>query len=223
MFDYTEAMPQSPSVVPQVLLAEAEPLKPLLRDGRIAPGHYAVFGPRELPSRFLTALAYPTECAWVEKRELFLNETLRVLQVRVPVLERDRLVKRLAAMEVPLYDADMHLVQAYHYERGHFPLALCRFEIEEGILKRFDLDDDPWAVDYEGPELRTMNISLTGSEVVGRLDPNHAARGRITLTMEKRSYELEGPIAEYDFTSMYPKMMVQRNVSPETVNCLAME
>jgi DNA polymerase elongation subunit (family B) len=146
--------------------------------------------------RLLAALAYPTECSWVEKRELFLNETLRVLEVRVPVLERDRLVKRLAAMEVPLYDADMHLVQAYHYERGHFPLALCRFEVDEGALKRFDLDDDPWAVDYEAPELRTMNIALSGSEVVGRLDPNHAARGRITLTMEKRSYELEGPIAE---------------------------
>jgi DNA polymerase elongation subunit (family B) len=26
-------------------------------------------------------------------------------------------------------------------------------------------------------------------------------------------------VAEYDFTSMYPEMMVQRNISPETVNC----
>lgn len=57
MFDYTEAMLNPPSVAPvEKLLAETEPLKPLLRDGRIAPGHYAVSGPRELPSRFLTAL-----------------------------------------------------------------------------------------------------------------------------------------------------------------------
>lgn len=26
-------------------------------------------------------------------------------------------------------------------------------------------------------------------------------------------------VAEYDFTSMYPEMMVQHNISPETVNC----
>lgn len=146
--------------------------------------------------RLLASLKHPVDCAWVEKRELFLNETLRVLQIRVPVLERDRLVKRLAAMEVPLYDADMHLVQAYHYERGHFPLAWGRFEIDGDVLKRFELDDDPWAVDYDLPELRTMHIALSGSEIVGKLDPNHAIRGRITITVENRSYELEGPIGE---------------------------
>jgi len=154
--------------------------------------------PAQLKSvlRLLAGLPYLTDCGWVEKRELFLDATLRVLEVRVPVLERDRLVKRLAAMEVPLYDADMHLAQTYHYERNHFPLARCRFEIEGDRLKAFELNDDPWAIDYELPELRTMHLALTGSEIAGRLDPNHAVRGRFVLTMEGRAYELEGRIEE---------------------------
>ncbi|NNN05335.1 MAG: hypothetical protein HKL90_05495 [Elusimicrobia bacterium] len=47
--------PQHP-VLAEADLAGTEPLRPLLRDGRILPGHYVVSGPRELPARFLTAL-----------------------------------------------------------------------------------------------------------------------------------------------------------------------
>jgi len=147
-------------------------------------------------ARILASLNYPTDTGWVEKQELFSGRMLTVLEVRVPVLERDALVKRLAGLQLPLYDADMHLVQAYHYERGHFPLALCLFEIEDGRLTAFELRDDPWAVDYELPVLSTMHLALSGSEICGRLDPNHAVRGRLVLTMEGRAYELEGGIDE---------------------------
>ena len=147
-------------------------------------------------ARVLASLNYPTDTAWVEKQELFSGRTLSVLEVRVPVLERDALVKRLAGLQLPLYDADMHLVQAYHYERGHFPLALCIFEIEDERLTAFELRDDPWAIDYELPTLSTMHLALSGSEICGRLDPNHAIRGRLTLTMDGRAYELEGGIDE---------------------------
>ena len=47
--------PQHPVPV-ENSLAAAETLGPLLTDGRIAPGHYVVSGPRDLPGRFLTAL-----------------------------------------------------------------------------------------------------------------------------------------------------------------------
>lgn len=147
-------------------------------------------------ARLLASLDYPTDTRWVEKRELFSGRMLGVLEVRVPVLERDALVRRLVGLELPLYDADMHLVQAYHYERGHFPLALCRFQIEDERLLGCELRDDPWAVDYETPALSTMHLALSGSEIVGRQDPNHAARGRLVLTMDGRAHELEGSMAE---------------------------
>jgi DNA polymerase-2 len=147
-------------------------------------------------ARVLASVSYPTETRWVDKKELFSGKTLSVWEVRVPVLERDGLVKRLAGMDLPLYDADMHLVQAYHYDRGHFPLALCSFEFDGDRLISHELRDDPWAVDYELPPLTTMHLALAGSEIVGTLDPNHSGRGRIVLAMDGRTYELEGRIEE---------------------------
>jgi len=47
--------PQHP-VLFETALAGTESLRPLLQDGRIAPGSYVVSGPRDLPGRFLTAL-----------------------------------------------------------------------------------------------------------------------------------------------------------------------
>ncbi len=147
-------------------------------------------------ARVLAAAGVPTDTRRVDKTELFSGRTLSVLEVRVPALERDALVKRLLRLELPLYDADIHLTQAYHYERGHFPLARCRFELTDGRLTAHELRDDAWAVDYELPPLTTMHLALTGSEIVGRLDPNHAARGRLVLTMDGRAHELEGGMAE---------------------------
>ncbi|MFI5345751.1 MAG: hypothetical protein ACHQ51_05190 [Elusimicrobiota bacterium] len=49
------ASPQHPVPV-ENSLAGTESLRPLLQDGRIAPGRYSVSGPRDLSGRFLTAL-----------------------------------------------------------------------------------------------------------------------------------------------------------------------
>lgn len=142
--------------------------------------------------RLLAGLPYRAQTSWVSKTELFSGASLRVLEVRVPVLERDPLVKRLSALEVPLYDADIHLVQVWHYERGHFPLALCRFTLAAERLVSFELLDDPWAVDYEVPSLRFLHLAWAPSEIAGRLDPSHAALRRLLLSVDGRVSELEG-------------------------------
>ena len=136
------------------------------------------------------------QTSWVHKKELFSGETLRVLEVRVPVLERDPLVKRLAGLELPLYDADLHLVQAYHYDRGHFPLALCRFTLDGGTLAAHELLDDPWSVDYELPSLRFLHLAFAPSEISGRQDPNHASGRRLSLSLDGRTYDLDGSPAQ---------------------------
>ncbi|MFI5350914.1 MAG: hypothetical protein ACHQ2Z_15310, partial [Elusimicrobiota bacterium] len=147
-------------------------------------------------ARVLASLSYPTSTRWVEKKELFSGAALLVWEISVPVRERDALVKRLAALELPLYDADMHLVQAYHYDRGHFPLALCGFELSGERLVSHELRDDPWAVDYEIPPLTTMRLALAGSEIAGTQDPNHTGGGRLVLGRDGRTYELEGRFEE---------------------------
>jgi DNA polymerase elongation subunit (family B) len=153
-------------------------------------------GQLKTAAKLLSRLHDKADLRPVEKLELFAGRRLRVLEVRVPVLERDRLVKRLSALELPLYDADMHLVQAWHYERGHFPLALGRFAVEDGVLTSFTLRDDPWAVDYELPSLRSLHLFLAPSEVAGRQDPSHSPLRRLCVAMDGRTYELEGAPAQ---------------------------
>lgn len=142
--------------------------------------------------RLLASLPYRADTSWVSKTELFSGAPLRVLEVRVPLLERDPLVKRLAALEVPLYDADIHLVQVWHYERGHFPLALGLFRLDGERLDGFELRDDPWAVDYEVPSLRYLHLAWAPSEIAGRLDPSHGSLRRLLLSVDGRVSELEG-------------------------------
>jgi DNA polymerase elongation subunit (family B) len=128
----------------------------------------------------------------VERTELFSGERKNVAVVRASPLKRDALARQLAASGVAVYSADVHLVQLYHYDRGHFPLAFCRFEVRDGILAGWELRDDCWAPDYALPGLRTLRLSMSGSEIAGGVDPNHGARGRITIASEGRTRELEG-------------------------------
>lgn len=178
-----------------VLTAEGAPLSVL------DPWHPAfhLTAPPPLLRRALALLArrsFPVSIRWTERLELFSGRTLSVLEVRVPPLARDAAVRRLKELGVTLYDADVHLVQQWHYERGHFPLARCGFETQDGRLLAFDLRDDPWAVDYDLPPLRTLHLARTGSEVAGQVDPNHGPRGRLALGFEGRTYELEGSLDE---------------------------
>ena len=130
--------------------------------------------------------------SWVERTELFSGQTFRVLELRVPPRARDRYVRDFARRGFELYSADIHPVQAYHYDRGHFPLAFCSFELEGDTLVSWELKDDAWALDYELPPLKIMRLTLSASELSGRLDPNHAPRGRIVLGMDGYDHELEG-------------------------------
>lgn len=150
----------------------------------------------EADQSILGRLPPSVSCRTVERMELFSGETFRVLELRVPPRARDRYVKALAGRGLELYSADIHPVQAYHYDRGHFPLAFCSFELEDDKLLAWELRDDAWAVDYDLPPLKTMGLSLTASEIAGGLDPNHAPRGRIVLGMDGYDHELEGSAEE---------------------------
>jgi len=145
---------------------------------------------------FLRRAPFPTRAAAVERTDLFSGKAVPVLEVRVPPLLRGRAAGELKRMGLTLHSADIHLVQQYHYDRGHFPLARCRFSVEDARLAGWELQDDPWAVDYELPPLRTVHLALSRSDVAGQLDPNHAPRGKLVLSMEGCAHELEGPMAE---------------------------
>lgn len=126
--------------------------------------------------------------------ELFSSELTEVWEARLPPREQTTLTGELKDLGCELYDADIHPLQAWHYERGHFPLAFGDFSVEEGILRGCELLDDRWAVDYPLPHLKTMRLRLSGSEIAGKMDPNHAPRGSLLVETERGLSELEGPL-----------------------------
>ncbi len=177
--------------------------------------------------QLLRSQASAVESRWVDRTELFSGETRTVLEVRLPPLEYGRLVEQVQTLDhLSLYNADIHLAQAYHYERGHFPTALCTFEvggafevaplevaplkmqsgpttggpIDDGRLLAWELRDDPWALDYDLPPLRIAHLARTGSLVAGRVDPNHAPvwgnRGGLTLSIDGSTWEVEGDVED---------------------------
>ncbi len=145
----------------------------------------------------IDAQPYPVTLRHQEKMEIFSGRVKPVLEIRVPPFYYASLVKQLLDQKIPLYDGDIPLAQSYHYDRGHFPLARCVFDIHsDGHLLKWHLLDDPWAVDYTLPPLRYMHLYLTGSEVSGRLNPNHAIRGSLAMHIEDSTRLLEGTTKE---------------------------
>src|SRR5262245_35576062 len=64
----------------------------------------------------------PYTTARREKWDIYSCQSKNVLEVTVPTGVYESLVKKITRLEIPLYNADIHLVQFYHYTRGHFPL-----------------------------------------------------------------------------------------------------
>ncbi|PCI36923.1 MAG: hypothetical protein COB53_08010 [Elusimicrobia bacterium] len=135
---------------------------------------------------------------WGTGTELYSGKEIEVLEARVPLRAHKPLVEELKRRDFSLYDADIHHVQAYHYERGHFPTARCSFEVDAntGRLLDWELKDDPWALDYPMLPLKTMHLALSGSDTAGKIDPNQAPRGKLVLTYGDIEHELEGRLEE---------------------------
>ena len=126
--------------------------------------------------------------------ELFSGELTPLWEARLPPREQAAVTGALKDLEAEVYDADINPLQAWHYERRHFPLAFGDFAQEDGILRGAELADDRWALDYPLPPLRVMRLRLAGSETAGRMDPNHAPRGSLLVESDGRVSELDGPL-----------------------------
>ena len=148
-----------------------------LRDDDFVPCFYARGPEDELAalSNLLRARRLPT-LRRTERRDLFLDRDLEVLEIGVPMPSMLPAVLRWASEAQPnltYYDADIPLPQRYVLSRGVFPLALCQVEYETeekpdfsrnpvswGRLRRIDTLDTPWEIDYRLPPLRVMSLYL---------------------------------------------------------------
>jgi len=85
--------------------------------------------------KMLRARRAPVELRRTERRELFLDQDVEVLEVGVRIPGQLPSIFRQAAEAHPYltyYDADIPLPQRYVLERNIFPLAWCAVEHEDG-------------------------------------------------------------------------------------------
>ncbi|MBL8024452.1 MAG: hypothetical protein JNK54_09270 [Elusimicrobia bacterium] len=138
----------------------------------------------------------PLEISPRQGADLYSEKCRPGWEVRVAPPVHGPLVKKLKRAGVLLYNADFHLVQHYHYERRHFPLAFGMFDFDGDRLTSFSLQDDPWSVDFSLPPLRFLHVALAGSEFSGAVNPTHASRGGLVLQYEGLTHVLEGDPAQ---------------------------
>ncbi|MCB0200254.1 MAG: hypothetical protein KDI03_09310 [Anaerolineae bacterium] len=142
----------------------------------------------ETVSQFLRR--HEVRLRWQEGFDLALNETIRVLRVEVadplhyPVLVK-HLVQRFR--ELSFYNCDVPLSQLYFMTTGSFPLAFCRIEETNGRMVALEVQDSPWALDYELPPLRVMGVRFADEGC----NPHHGESGNLQVSTGDEHYELD--------------------------------
>ncbi len=171
-----------------------------LRDTFI-PAFYVGGDPKELRAvaRFLIDQRWGVKLSRAERTELFLGHSILVLQVEVlnPNLFAT-IFQRVTNLNPALnyYNGDISLPQMYFFARNAFPLAFCHFAVDDDHrILALDVDDSPWALDYELPPLKRMVIRLEGDA----LNPNHGYRAPLEIETndpfdptEDRTHTLNG-------------------------------
>jgi len=117
-------------------------------------------------ARMLRARRAPVTLRRAERRDLFLDREVEVLEIGVRLPALLPTVLRWAAEFRPYltyYDADIPLPQRYVLARGVFPLAACDVEYDPAAsrLRAIATVDSPWEVDYRLPPFRVMTLRLS--------------------------------------------------------------
>jgi DNA polymerase-2 len=136
-------------------------------------------------ARALRARA-PVTCALTERLNIWDGERLRVLQVSVRhPTQFAALVRFVHRYDggLELYNSDLMLAPLYCWEKGVFPLAKVEVEVGESLalpdpIRALECRDDEWAIDYELPPLKVLQVRLEG---LSRVDPQHGRRGALEV------------------------------------------
>ncbi len=144
-------------------------------------------------SRTLASRAH-IRCAFAEKFSIWDGQSIRVLEVTVfhpaQFAALARSVRRYDT-RFTLYNSDLMLAAIYCWEKKVFPLARVDVEIarqDAPIIRAIECRDDEWALDYELPPLRTLQLRLEG---LGQVDPQHGRRGALVAEIDGELQILE--------------------------------
>ena len=131
---------------------------------------YAAGPPSELRAlwRFLEDHPTQVELERQERRDLFCQEPVTVLSVRVlQAALQPRLFKEIARCfpGLSFYDADLSFSLRYAAVHNTFPLAHCRVLIDGERLNAITVLDSPWDMDPPLPPLKVLSLELDNNPV----------------------------------------------------------
>jgi DNA polymerase II len=159
-----------------------------------APAFY-VSGPEERLIQLRDAAQRKTtelRTRFTERTDLWLNASRQVLEVSVlrpsNFIGWGRWVHKLDS-KLQLYNSDLMVASLYCWEKRLFPLSFVEVEADdEGKVLSIACRDDEWALDYEMPPLKIMQIRLSG---LARIDPTHGRRAALEIEMDGTCWELD--------------------------------
>ena len=168
--------------------------KSLLVFDSFAPAFY-VSGPEERLTQLRDAARLKTtelRTRLTERTDLWLNAARQVLEVSVlrpsNFIGWGRWVHKLDS-KLQLYNSDLMVASLYCWEKRLFPLSFVEVEADDdGKVLSIQCRDDEWALDYEMPPLKIMQIRLSG---LARIDPTHGRRAALEIEMDGTCRELD--------------------------------
>lgn len=139
-----------------------------------------------IPGRFRA------DCRRIERTDIWQAQPIRTLEIAVhnPMLFRSVVhFAQSVDADARLYNSDLMLASLYCWERNLFPLARVEADVdEEGRILGLACVDDPWALDYELPPLRIMEMRLAG---LSHVNPAHGRRGALEVEIDGEAHSLD--------------------------------
>jgi len=175
-----------------------------LIDRSFRPSFYA-YGPEPRLRRLARALVARARvtCTLTRREDIWEGRELSVLRIAVHHPTQFAALARFVCRFDPglrLYNSDLMLPPMYCWEKNVFPLAKVEVEIGTSAtastsrearppeIRAIECRDDEWAIDYELPPLRIMQMRLEG---LGRVDPKHGRRGKLEVAVDGDWLELD--------------------------------
>jgi len=126
-----------------------------------------------------------------ERIDIWKNELRQVLEISVrsptELVAWGRWVHGFDS-RLQLYNSDLMVASLYCWEKKVFPFARVEIEADaEGNIQTIECHDDEWAIEYELPPLKIMQIRLGG---LSRIDPNHGRHTALEIEIDGRCWEL---------------------------------
>ncbi|MGH9594404.1 MAG: hypothetical protein ACRD5L_15040, partial [Bryobacteraceae bacterium] len=158
---------------------------------RFAPSFYVTGSAEKLGllERALAERGAELSVRRTERMDLWQNRAREVVEVGVPnpgeFFRWGRWVHRFDE-RLQLYDSDLLVASLYCWEKGVFPLARVEAEVgEENRILALECRDDEWAMEYELPPFKVLQIRFAWQ---ARADSEQGPRAALEIEIEGRCW-----------------------------------